>query len=274
MHDRDTQPSDGGLFADKGGATPTRDFVPRLKTDEPAKLETQAVLAGARPEAAPLPDADGVMGGLIRRRTDPRQELPTPEETAAAATRHADQEAVEITKNLSQHIDNGMLYESLKLGLPLPKLSKALTDRDTPDDEEPKTFGEAARERVARPTTREPSGTAPSAHANKAGSKGERAYKPLRTHKRHQLTTRLSIEDFNRLKAYSDESGRTYQDIMSTATTNYLDIVAGPMPTVASEETRTNGAAPKAPAEPSADTRAPNRAPIPVKSPYDWFGSD
>jgi hypothetical protein len=225
MHERNSQSVDGGLFADKGGAEPTRDFVPRLKTDEPAKLEAPAAISNARPEAEPLPDANGLMGGLIRRRTDPQQDLPPPDQTAVEAARHFDPEAAEFTKTVSEHIDNGMLYESLKMGLPLPKLGKALTNADE-DEEEPRSFGEAARQRVVRPTTREPSGSAPTAHANRAGSKGRHAHKAVRGPKRHQLTARLSVEDFERLKAYAESSGRTYQDILSSATASYLDLIA------------------------------------------------
>lgn len=225
MHERNSQSVDTGLFADKGGAEPTRDFVPRLKTDEPAKIEAPAVISNARPEAAPLPDADGLMGGLIRRRTDPQQDLPPPDQAAVEASRHVDPDTAEFTKTVSEHIDNGMLYESLKMGLPLPKLGKALTNADE-DEEEPRSFGEAARQRVVRPTTREPSGSAPTAHANRAGSKGRHAHKAVRGPKRHQLTARLPAEDFERLKAYAESSGRTYQDILSSATASYLDLIA------------------------------------------------
>ncbi len=166
MYERNSYSDDSGLYADKGQAEPTHDYVPRLKTDEPAQLQEPAEVSGAVTETKPLAGADGLLGGLIRRRSEPQQVLPSPDQAAVEAVRHVDHEAAEIAKNVAEHIDNGMLYESLKMGLPLPKLGKAMTNAEV-DGEQAKSFGEAARERVARPTTREPSGTVPPAHAKK-----------------------------------------------------------------------------------------------------------
>jgi len=269
MHERNSQSSASGLFADKGQAEPTRDFVPRLKTDEPAQIEPPAELIDAHPEAKPLSDTDGLLGGLIRRRTEPQRVASQSDQTAADAARAAERETAEITRSISEHIDNGMLYESLKLGLPLPKLDKAMAN-SAASREEPKSFGEAALQRLARPTTREPSGTDTTAHAGGSTSERKRARKTHQNSTRRQLTARLSINDFERFKHYAEDSGRTYQDILSTATTTYLDDVAGPaVPVPASAE-----ATETAERKPDPETASTSPAePVAVKSPYDWFGS-
>ncbi len=270
MHERNSISNDSGLFANKGQAEPTRDFVPRLKTDEPAQIEPAVELAESQPEAKPPPGADGLLGGLIRRRTDSQQTLSQPEQAKLEAARRADAEAEEIARSVSEHIDNGMLYESLKLGLPLPKLGKAKTNSASAGDET-KSFGEAALERLARPTTREPNGTVTTAHADTEASAQRRARKGHQNPHRRQLTARLSISDFDRFKHYADVSGRTYQDILSTAATHYLDEVTGDsiaadtFAAMASKITEnTAPAVTQSPASPPAEATA-------VKSPFDWF---
>ncbi len=262
MHDRNTQVMDRGLFADKGKAAPTRDFVPRLKTEEPAQIEPATQLVEPVPDAKPLPHADGALGGLIRRTTEPQQTFSPKEKERMVEARVAEREAQEITRSASEHIDNGMLYESLKLGLPLPKLGKALTNSSTIDDET-KSFEEAALERLARPTTREPGGFAASARADKAASAPKQARKSgSGSGGRRQLTARLSNEDFERFKNYADTSGRTYQDILSSATSYYLDQVEGElMPSGQTVETDH--------AEPT-DEAAPDA----TKSIQSWFGGN
>lgn len=222
MHERNTQVTDGGLFANKGTAAPTRDFVPRLKTDEPAQIEPETQLVESVPEAKPLPHADGALGGLIRRRTEPQPTDSHVEPARSADMQSAETEAREITRSASEHIDNGMLYESLKLGLPLPKLGKALTNSSASDDES-KSFEEAALERLARPTTREPGTVTASAREDTVAAEDKQHKKSGSGGGRRQLTARLSLQDFERFKAYAEISGRTYQDILSSAASFYLD---------------------------------------------------
>ena len=72
--------------------------------------------------------------------------------------------------------------------------------------------------------------------------------------KRRKMTVRLQREEWQRLKSHADETDRTYQDILSTATTSYLD------------EILDDDSAPPAP---PADLAKPESQA--AKSPYDWF---
>lgn len=177
------------LFAAKGDARPAPDYVPRLKTDEPARIAPGEAAGEA------VAEGDGLAGLIKRRRLPPP---PTPAEVEA---RHA---AERLTRTVSEQADNGMLYESLRLGLPLPDLAAAQADREAG------SFEEAARARIRRPF----------------------ALRGARLRPRRKLTVRLAQDDFNRLHAHAEQSGRTYQDILAAATLAHLKEVASPAPSV------------------------------------------
>ncbi|MDP6952949.1 MAG: hypothetical protein QGF53_09340 [Alphaproteobacteria bacterium] len=205
-----------GLFARKGEAKPTPDYVPMLKTVAPAKIEAEAAAHAPLPEARPLPGSEDGLGSLIMRRTAPRD--PAPEVAAVleedarirAEAAKAEQQAEALADTVSEQADNGMLYESLRMGLPMPDLSAAKTESDDEPAESADvvSFEEAARQHVARPTD---------------GAAGE-------TPRRRKLTLRLAQDDFEILKAHADKSDRTYQDILATATKSYLDALPAEKP--------------------------------------------
>ena len=234
MMNRSTVMFDRSIFASKGEAQPTPDYVPRLKTDEPARLQ-------AVPDAPPAADrpvaqtaAEGGLTGLIRRRVAPR---PIPSEVAearrlsseraeAAAVRQHETET--LTRTIAEQADNGMLYDALRLGLPLPGIRKVTEpvsrpvemDDDLPAEPNPVTFEEAARERIARPTMAEAG-----VEESDAG-RSLRLADGYRTRRRRKLTARLPMDQFQRFKSYADATDRTYQDIIASATEEYLDRVA------------------------------------------------
>lgn len=208
MLQADTSVNGNGLFARKGQAKPTPDYVPMLKTVAPAKIETEAAAPAPLPEAKPLPGSEDGLGSLIMRRSAPRN--PGPEVAAAlrqaeharVAAAHVEQEAEVLADTVSEQADNGMLYESLRMGLPMPDLSGAKTESDDEpaDSGDVVSFEEAARQHVARPTD---------------GAAGE-------TPRRRKLTLRLAQDEFDVLRAYADKSDRTYQDILATAAKRYM----------------------------------------------------
>ncbi len=203
-----------GIFARKGEAKPTPDYVPMLKTAAPAKIETEAVAPAPLPEAKPLPGSEDGLGSLIMRRTSPRN--PGTEVAAAlqetervrAEAAKAEQDAEVLADTVSEQADNGMLYESLRMGLPMPDLSGAKTESDDAPVESADvvSFEEAARHHVARPTH---------------GAAEE-------TPRRRKLTLRLPQDDFHVLHAYAEKSDRTYQDILATAAERYLGEIGTP----------------------------------------------
>jgi hypothetical protein len=185
-----------------------------LKTVAPAKIESEAAAPAPLPEAKPLPGSEDGLGSLIMRRTAPRN--PGPEVAAAlqeservrAAAVQAEREAEVLAETVSEQADNGILYESLRMGLPMPDLSGAKIESD---DEPVETgdvvsFEEAARQHVARPTE---------------GADGE-------TPRRRKLTLRLPQDEFHVLQAYAEKSDRTYQDILATAAERYLGEIRAP----------------------------------------------
>jgi hypothetical protein len=212
MIDRSVATLDRGLFLAKGEARPTPDYVPRLKTEEPAHL---APVPGADVVRGPVAEAPAAGGGnvgldgLIRRRVAPRQ---LPEQRVAFEHGRAEaeaeaREAERMRRTVAEQIDSGLVYEYLSRGLPMPDLGRVLRgDSGAPDY--PASFEEAARERIARPSPQ---------------PDGSETPEPPR---RRKLTARLGMGDFARFKRYTDESGRTYQDVLATATISYLDQVA------------------------------------------------
>ena len=201
---------DGELFATKGAARPTPDYVPMLKTEAPARLAADEAAPGPPPEPQPLAGADPALGGLIRRLPAPR--APDPEALAAAeAAARAERDSAALAGTVAEQVDNGMLYESLRMGLPMPDFSAAKTVAEGGVPGEPTTFQEAARRYLVRP---------------RAGA-GDRAGAANRGPRR-KLTVRLESDDFRRLKTHAGEAGRTYQDVLATAANLYLDSLAEP----------------------------------------------
>jgi hypothetical protein len=201
---------DRSLFATKGDARPTPDFVPRLKTEEPARIEPASAEAVPLPEARVVAGDEGELAGLITRRVPPAPPTPAILEARRAAEQ-AEREAERLARTVSEQVDNGMLYESLSMGLPMPDFTHAKTDTDGHGGA-PATFEEAARAHISRPFD-----------LSDAGAQ-------RKPRKRRKLTVRLGLDDFDRFKAHADDSGRTYQDIIATATLAYLDEVASPHP--------------------------------------------
>lgn len=204
MTDRSVAALDRGLFVSKGAARPAPDYVLHLKTEEPARLDLTAA-----PPPAPTSGGGG-LGGLIRRSVAPRQ-LPEQQVAYERSREHAatvELEAETLRRTIAEQVDNGLMYESLLRGLPMPGVQLARR-QGTEMPAEPSTFEEAARERISRPTR--PDGTG--AERRKAA-------------RRRKLTARLKMRDFTRFKRYADETGRTYQDVLAAATVSYLDWVS------------------------------------------------
>ena len=95
------------------------------------------------PEAKPITGAVG-LGGLIQRRVEVGQEdaglvqteaypeYEKHEEEARAgreAAQRVQRESAELTAKATQHFDRGMLYETLRLGLPTPSADAVETKR-------------------------------------------------------------------------------------------------------------------------------------------------
>ena len=257
MFERNAISVERSLFAGKGNAKPTADYVPQLSTDSPAEIDEMPDGNGPAtlPEAKPITGAVG-LGGLIQRRVEVGQEdaglvqteaypeYEKHEEEARAgreAAQRVQRESAELTAKATQHFDRGMLYETLRLGLPTPSADAVETKPTIPElnHAEPSESPAAPTEEHARPDISAAPTLAP------------------KRRKRRKMTMRLEPEEWVRLKAYADETDRTYQDILSTATNAYMDEVTGES------------------AKPTATARRPAGLPEPesrtAKSPYDWF---
>jgi predicted DNA-binding protein len=273
MFERNMISVQGGLFAGKGKAKPTADYVPEPSTESTAadsSADKPSTLVDRAAEA--IPGSDG-LGTLILRRVavgqetagyveaEAQRELEFRNDYAQAdheAAQRVERESAELTAKAAEQDDPGMLYETLRMGLPSapvddapisatpPAVAEEVSAPLTPELEPPV---------IAPPPPPDVVETQPSANAGPG-----QAVAPKKP-KRRKMTVRLQQEEWQRLKSYANETDRTYQDIISTATTSYLDEILD-------DET---AAAPPEPARPADLGNPESRA---AKSPYDWFRSN
>ena len=169
MFERNAISVERSLFAGKGNAKPTADYVPQLSTDSPAEIDEMPDGNGPAtlPEAKPITGAVG-LGGLIQRRVEVGQEdaglvqteaypeYEKHEEEARAgreAAQRVQRESAELTAKATQHFDRGVLYETLRLGLPTPSADAVETKPTIPElnHAEPSESPAAPTEEHARP---------------------------------------------------------------------------------------------------------------------------
>lgn len=271
MFESNTISVEKGLFAGKGQAKPTADYVPALGADSPAETDDplESTLAITQPAAKPAPGATG-LGGLIQRRvetrqattefveTEPQSESGLPNEIARAereAAQRIERESAALTAKASDQAERGMLYETLRLGLPAPKPEATETKPNIP------TLADAAP--MIEPMI-EPTGPAIDPAPAPTSAPTATAEVAPKQPRRRKMTMRLERDEWARLKAYADETDRTYQDILSTATNSYLDEILDDDAILDDDDV----GQPAVAVRPADLPRPQSHA---AKSPYDWF---
>lgn len=170
-----------------GGSAPgTVEAVPEV-----APPPAPAAEPAPPPPRAPAPSAvGGMMAGLIHRRGTPKAPPPA---VAATPERRAPEGAPERRA-------------------PEPPASAPVPPASAPEP--------PASAQVEPPLAPPPPVPAAKAEVPKPAP----ALKPKpKRRRRRQLTVRLPVKDFDRLKALAKKTGHTYQDLLATAASDYLE---------------------------------------------------